>query len=238
MKKAAVSVLLCLCLLFSCAGSALGVDTSRDNCQIERLRYSVIATLKTNRYEAGRAVIIFFPGGMECNRIDSVLRFVRGYELYDEVEADIIAVSFKFNALKPRDWEQPAQDVMEYLKERYEPGHFPIIVDALSFGGYGGWYMAKILNENGMPVKELNMADACLPRHVSADQLRETALSGTQVNAWGCYSSANVSKETRSIIDTLEGEGIPNFRGVLIQCSHGQVLSKAIHEYGLHSECK
>ena len=175
MKKAAVSVLLCLCLLFSCAGSALGVDTSRDNCQIERLRYSVIATLKTNRYEAGRAVIIFFPGGMECNRIDSVLRFVRGYELYDEVEADIIAVSFKFNALKPRDWEQPAQDVMEYLKERYEPGHFPIIVDALSFGGYGGWYMAKILNENGMPVKELNMADACLPRYITEEWLRDLA---------------------------------------------------------------
>lgn len=232
-RRTAAAALACLLLSF-CPGAATGADTSRENCTAERLSHSNIMVLNTNEYTEGRPVIIFFPGGEECGNLGDVMRFIRGYRLYDDVEADMIAVAFRTKALRPKDWEKPAQDLMEYLRERYQKSPFPIIVDAVSFGGYGGCYLTQLFNENGMQVKELNLADACIPHSVTAEWLQELALSGTQVNAWGCYGSTNVSRETREIIEKLDGT--ERFRGELIRCSHGQVLSMAIHEFGLHAE--
>ena len=232
MKKA-FCALLCLVLL-AVHGAALGLDVSRENGQPERLKKSNIMTFKTNRYTEDRPLIIFFPGSKECSDLSGTMRFIRKYHLYDNVEADLIAVTIKTGGIRPRDWEAPSQDMLAYVQEKYGSLKPTIIVDAVSFGGYGGCYLAQLFSENGFPVKELNLADGTIPNSVTADWLRELAGSGIQVNVWGCYGSINVSREGRRIVEELEGT--ENFQGKLLKCSHGQVLHFAIWENGLHAE--
>lgn len=232
MRKA-VCALLCLALL-AVSGAAPALDVSRENGQPERLKKSNLMTFKTNAYTEDRPLIIFFPGSKECSDLAGAMRFIRNYHLYNDIEADLIVVTIKTGGIRPRDWEAPSRDVLDFVREKYGDKRPEIVVDAVSFGGYGGCYLTQLFNENGMQVKELNLADACIPHSVTAEWLQELALSGTQVNAWGCYGSTNVSRETREIIEKLDGT--ERFRGELIRCSHGQVLSMAIHEFGLHAE--
>ena len=226
-----------LCALLVCAVTcAAAVDTSKDNCASMRLRSCNIMELKTNAYTEGRPVIVFFPGGNECGDIGDTIRWVRRYRLYDELDVDLIAVSFRRQPLKSSDWKNPCDDLLAFLQEKYAVSPFSVIIDAVSLGGYGGCYLAQVLNENGIPVKELNMADACIPRYVTADWLRQLAGLGTQVNLWGCSGRTNVSAETRAFITELEGT--ENVSGVIVDASHGAVLHTAIYTHGLHGEYK
>ena len=231
--RSLTAFLLFACLLCACI-SAAALDPSRENCETQRLKSCNILTLKTSRYSADRPVIIFFPGGNECGEIGETIKWIRRYELYDSLEADLIAVSFRRSPLKPSDWKIPCEDLLAFLREKHAASPFPIIIDAVSLGGYGGCYLAQILNENGIPVKELNMADACIPRYITADWLTQLAAMGTRVNLWGCNAKTNVSAETRSLIAALDGT--ENIHGVIVDAGHGAVLHTAIYDHGLHSE--
>ena len=228
-----LSLLCVLCVLCMCASGALAVDVSSGNCERQSLGHCNITTLKTNQYAEGRPVIIFFPGSKECNSYQQVIRFIRNYHLYDDLEVDLIAVTLRGSGAWYRNWEGASRDLLDFLKDRYEASPFPVIVDAVSFGGYGGCWLTDHFRENGIPVQELNLADACGSYCISADWIRNIALAGTQVNVWGCNGTTTISKDTRSVIAQLEGtEG---FFGLVLDCSHGQVLSLAIHENGLHA---
>jgi hypothetical protein len=221
-------------LLICVFSGAAAADTSRDNCETQRLQSCNILTLKTNQYAGDRPVIIFFPGGNECGNIGDTAKWIRRYELYDHLDTDLVAVSFRRKPLKPSDWKNPCNDLLAFLKEKAADSPFPVIIDAVSLGGYGGCYLAQILNENGIPVKELNMADACLPRYITEEWLTQLAGLGTQVNLWGCGGKSNASIETRRLITALEGT--ENIRGVIVDAGHGAVLHTAIYEHGLHEE--
>ena len=235
MKKrliALLSLLACLCLLR--VDSASAADVSAGNCAREKLSRCNITTLLTNRYTEGRPVIIFFPGYDEATSNKNLINFIRNYHLYDDVEIDLVAVTLRGSTPWHRDWEPACRDLYDFLKDKYAASPFPIVVDSLSLGGYGGCWLTEYFRKNGIPVRELNLADACGSWCISADWLRELAAGGTRVNIWGCGGSLNISKDTRAIIAELEGT--ENIQCVTMASSHGAVLSNAIHEYGLHAE--
>ena len=223
--------LLCVLLLFS--SGALAADTSAANCERSKLSHCNITTLQSNQYTAGRPVVIFFPGSKECNSYENVIRFIRNYHLYDDMETDLIAVTLRGSGAWYRNWEAAGVDLYEFLKDKYDASPFPVIVDAVSFGGYGGCWLTEYFRENGIPVEELNLADACGSYCISVDWVRDLALAGTRVNLWGCTGTSSISRDTRSCIEQLEGTA--NLTGTVIECSHGQVLNRAIYEYGLHA---
>ena len=226
------ALLICLCLL--CTGTAFAVDTSAENCVRESLSRCNITTLRTNQYTAGRPVIIFFPGYYEANSNKNLISFIRNYHLYDDVEADLIAVTVRGGNPWYRSWEPACPDLYEFLKDKYAASPFPIIVDTVSLGGYGGCWFVDYFRKNGIPVQELNLADACGYWCMTADWLRELACAGTRVNIWGCNGSLNISVDTRAMIAELEGT--ENIHCVVMDSAHGAVLSNAIHKYGLHAE--
>lgn len=220
--------------LLGVLSGAQAADTSKGNCENRWLKSCTIMALKTNLYTPDRPVIIFMPGGNECGSITDTVRWLRRYQLYDQLDVDLIAVSFRRQPLKPSDWKNPCDDLLAFLKENAPDS--PVIIDAVSLAGYGGCYLAQILNENGIPVKELNMADACVRRYITEDWLRLLAGQGTQVNLWGCGGKTNVSVETRKLITALEGT--ENIQGVIVDADHGAVLHTAICSHGLHEEYK
>ena len=232
MRKA-VCALLCLALL-AVSGAAPALDVSRENGQPERLKKSNLMTFKTNAYTEDRPLIIFFPGSKECSDLAGAMRFIRNYHLYNDIEADLIVVTIKTGGIRPRDWEAPSRDVLDFVREKYGDKRPEIVVDAVSFGGYGGCFLAQLFGENGFPVRELNLADGTIPNSVTGDWIRALAASGIRVNLWGCYGHINVSREGRRLAEELEGT--ENFRATLLKCSHGQVLHFAIWENGLHAE--
>ena len=237
-KKATVrvfSLLLCgLLLLSAFTGTARAADLSKQNCEFECLRHCNIMTLKTNQYTEGRPVIIFFPGKLECSKIVNTANWIRKYQLYDHLNADVIAAAFRSDPLKPQDWKGPAEDLLNYLLEKHEASPFTVAVDAVSASGYGGCYLAQLFNENGITVTELSLADAVIPNYVTAEWITQIAAMGTRVSLWGCQAKGNMSEEARRLIAELDGT--ENVRGVVLDTPHGQVLHDAIYEYGLHAE--
>ena len=225
--------LVCLCLLL-CAGSAFAADLSGGNCVREKLGHCNITTLATNQYAAGRPLVIFFPGSQECNSYQKVINFIRNHHLYDHLEIDLIAVTLRGSGFWYKNWEGASRDIFEYIREKYEASPFPVVVDAVSFGGYGGCWLTDYFRENGISVQELNLADACGSYCISVDWVRDIALSGTKVNVWGCTGTTTISKDTRNVIEQLSGT--ENFFGQVLDCRHGQVLGIAINENGLHAE--
>ena len=222
-----------LCLLLACAVTAApAADTSRENCETLRLASCNLLALKTNQYAEGRPVIVFLPGGNECGDLTLAARWLRRYELYDRLDADVVAAAFRRQPLKPSDWKNPCNDLLAFLREKAAGSPFPVLIDAVSLSGYGGCYLAQILCENGFPEVELNLADACIPRYVTAEWLTRLAEQGVRVNLWGCDGKANVSAETRRLIEELEGT--ENIRGVIVNAGHGAVLHSAIYDHGLH----
>jgi len=229
------------CLIVFGASTALAVDTSKDNCHTEVFRSCRITTLNTNQYTGNRPLIIFFPGSNECDNAQKTIGFIRKYELYDGIEADLIAVSIKTECGgNHHDWEGVSRDVLEFIKDKYyslcDDEKFPIIVDAVSFGGYGGCYLTQLFMENGLFVDELNLADACGAYCIKASWVQELAEAGTKVNVFACTGSGKISQETRAIIAALDGSR--NFYGATFYTSHGKVLQYAIYNDGLHSEYK
>lgn len=234
-RRGPAALLLLACLIFCLhTGSAFAADLSAGNCVREKLGHCNITALATNRYSEGRPLIIFFPGSQECNSYQSVIRFIRNYHLYDSLDIDLIAVTLRGSGFWYKNWEGASMDLYEYIREKYEASPFPVLIDAVSFGGYGGCFLADYLRENGIPVQELNLADACGSYCISPDWIRDIALSGTRVNVFGCTGTATVSKDTRAVIEQLDGT--ENFSGLVLECRHGQVLSLAIHDHGLHAE--
>ena len=228
-----MGLVLC-CVLLALLTAAQAVEVSKKTWEFEFLRHGNIMTLKTNRYTADRPVIIFFPGTLESDSIVSTARWIQSYGLYDDLEADVIAACFRSKPLKPNDWEGPVNDLLAYLKEKHEAAPFPVVCDAVSASGYGGCYLVQLFGENGIPVKELNLADACIPRYVNEDWIRELAAKGTQINIWGCNGTGNLSAEARRLIGVLEGT--ENVGGAVLDTTHGKVLRQAIDEYGVHAE--
>ncbi|MBR6165615.1 MAG: hypothetical protein IKQ45_06805 [Clostridia bacterium] len=232
--KGLIFFLCCLSLMILRADCAAAVDLSPENCREEHLSHSDMIALNSNQYHQERPIIIFFPGSAECSRPDAVMRFVRDYHLYDDLHADFLAVAIRTKGSRPEEWEEPAGDLLAFLAEKYETEPFDIIVDAVSFGGCGACCLTQLLQDHEIPVRELNLADACVSSCVTADWIDQLALGGTRVNLWGCYENTRISKATRMTIEALQDR--ENVQGQLFSCTHGQVLAVAVHDFGLHQE--
>lgn len=220
-----------LCLLLTTG--AMAADTAFNHCEVIAMPNSHIAVSESNDWDTARPVIVFFPGTAECTSIQETMAFVNKYGLYDNLDVNFLAACFRKGGFDDKGWKKISQDVLDYLKPLYEEKPFPIIVDGVSFGGYAASYMAQLFEDNGIPVTEINLADGCVPFLVDAEWLKELAGKGVHVNVWGCYTTAEISKRTRNVIETLDG--IENFYGALVEANHAQVLDRAIREQGLHS---
>ena len=233
MKKALLSIMIML-VCVSLLSGALAVDYAYDDCEILRLPGCNLAAAKTNDWSAAKPVIVFFPGTRECASVRSTLLFIGKYHLYDDMDVNFLAASFKRGGPSAKGWRQIAQDVADYLTPLYKEKPFPIIVDGVSYGGYPACIIADLLRDNGITVTEINLADGCMPNLSDADWLRSISAGGVRVNLWGCKGCSKVSKIGRDLISQLEGTR--NFFGVIVNGTHGQVLDRAIHEHGLHAE--
>lgn len=233
MKKALISIMIML-VCISLLSGALAVNYAYDNCEILRLPHSILAAANSNDWSQSKPVIVFFPGTKECASVGKTLGFIGKYHLYDDMDVNFLAASFKRGGPTARGWRQIAQDVADYLTPLYREKPFPIIVDGVSYGGYPACIVADLLRDNGITVTEINLADGCMPNLSDADWLRNIAAGGVRVNLWGCKGCSKVSKKGREIIGQLEGT--ENFYGLIVNGTHGQVLDRAIHEHGLHAE--
>ena len=232
--RSLAALFLCLCLLALCTVDAFAVDLSGKNTVQTKMSGCFITELKSNLYAADRPVVIFFSGSRECFSSYDTLTFIRSLEIFSDLDVDILFITLPKANLRFKLWEKADQDVCDFLKDKYEAAHFPIIIDAASFGGYGGCFLTDLLCENGIPVQELNLADACNSNCVYADWVRNIALAGTKVNIWGTDSEFNISKNTCKVIEELEGA--ENVSSMVLECYHGRALYTAIHEHGLHSD--
>ena len=234
MCKVVALILVILVITFA-SNVACGQDFEEKN--IVQLDTCTLAVLETNEYYGSRPLMIFFPGSGECNSINSAVKWLESYHIYDDIDCDIIVVTKRSAGCEYRDWEPVAMEVLEYLEPYYsvlsDDDLFPIIIDAVSFGGYGGVFFSELAMENGVFVDELNLADA-VSFPLTVERIQDLTLSGTFVNAWACNGGSDISKRTRNVIDELLGSR--NFFGTTIYTSHGAVLSKAVEEEGLHSE--
>lgn len=228
-----LSLLLCLCLLSLCTGTAFAVDLSRKTAVLNKMPHCTITGFESNRYIPDRPVIIFFLGSQECFSWLNGLTFIRDQKIFEDLDVDVLFLTMPKAELWYKLWEAADEDLYDFLRDKYEAAHFPIILDCVSFGGYGGCYLADLLRENGITVQELNLADACNSNCVYADQVQNIALAGTRVNIWGTKGSQNISKNTREVIEELDGT--ENVRTVILDCRHAKALTMAINEYGLHS---
>ena len=232
--RSLVSLLLCLCILFACTGTAFAVDTSRRSTVLHKMSHCTVTGFQSNLYAEGRPLIIFFLGSQECFSWYNSIHFIQDQKIFDELDVDLLFVNLPKADLWFRLWEAADREVCDFLKEKYEAAQFPIIIDSVSFGGYGGCFLAGLLHENGIPVQELNLADACNSNCVYADTVRDIAATGTKVNIFGSTAVNNISKNTRAVIEELEGT--ENVTGTVFKCRHAKVLNKAITEQGLHDD--
>jgi len=232
--RSLVALTLCLCLLMTCTGNAFAVEISRKTCVLHKMSHCTVTGFKDNRYAEGRPLIIFFLGSQECFSWLNSLTFIRDQKIFGELDADLLFVTLPKAELWYRLWEAADREVCDFLMEKLAGAQFPIIVDAVSFGGYGGCFLTGLLRENGITVQELNLADACNSNCVYADTVRDIALGGTKVNIFGSTASNNISKNTRTVIEELEGT--ENVTTMVFQCRHAKVLNKAITELGLHGD--
>lgn len=232
--RSLVVLSLCLCLLVLCTGAAFAADLSGKNTVQTKMSGCIITVLQSNLYAADRPVIIFFAGSRDCFSSYNTLTFMQDQEIYNVLDVDILFITLPKSSLRYTLWEKADQDVCDFLKDKYAAAHFPIIIDAVSFGGYGGCFLTDLLRENGIPVQELNLADACNSNCVYSDWIRNIALAGTKVNIWGTDSLFNISKNTCKVIEELEGT--ENVSSMVLECYHGRALYTAIHEHGLHSD--
>lgn len=232
--RSLAALFLCLCLLVLCTGTAFAVDLSNKNTVQTKMPGCTVTGLQSNLYAADRPVIIFFAGSRECFSAYNTLAFIRSMEIFNDLEVDILFITLPKANLWYKLWEKADRSLCDFLKDKYEAAHFPIIIDATSFGGYGGCFLTDLLRENGIPVQELNLADACNSNCVYADWIRDIALAGTKVNIWGTDSEFNISKNTCKVIEELEGT--ENISSMVLECRHGKTLYYAIHEHGLHSD--
>ena len=219
-----------LCFLFTC-NNALAAEIARGQVSTINLQKSKIIVSKTNQYTPNRPILIFFPGAGQCTDTQEALNWVRYNHLYDDLDVDVIICQFSSK------WERSAEDLYDFLYPYQnaidDDEELTIIIDAFSFGGYGGCCAALYLSQMGMQVKELNIADGCRPEYVNANLLQRILDVGVKLNIYGRRSSGEPSKTTCKMIDAMNGaEG---FYGEVLDTSHAGVLKLAIQR-GLHSE--
>lgn len=228
-----LSAFLCLCLLLVCTGTAFAADLSRESCILNKQKHCTITSFQTNQYAEGRPLIVFLLGSKESFYWLDAINFIRSLQIFDEADVDIIFVTLPKSELRYTLWDKACEDVCGFISERYTAAQFPVIIDSVSFGGYGGCLLTDLLLDRDIPVQELNLADACNSNCVHADWILDIALAGTKVNIWGTTATNNISVNTRQVIEELEGE--ENIFGIVLECRHGNALSRAISEHGLHS---
>ena len=239
MKKLGIIRLVILVVIMTILGSssAFAVDTSKENTVVVQLEHCKIAYLCSNQYYGSRPLIIFIPGSNECTSIQKTVNWIRSYELYDDLDCDVIAFAMNSSSIWYRDWEDACEDVIAFISpycmRLTDDEQFPIIIDAVSFGGYGGVYFVTCGKVNGIFVDELNLADAC-GVGMDAELVREAITLGTHVNIFASSGSGDISRKTRNV--TSELYGMPNFYGIDFPSPHGAVLHNAIFEHDLHSE--
>ena len=228
-----ISFLLCLCLLLLCTGTAFAADLSRNSAVQNKMKHCIITSFQTNRYADGRPLIVLLLGSKESFYWLDAIEFIRNQEIFGELDVDILFVTLPKSELRYTLWNTACEDVRSFIIDQAGTAVFPVIIDAASFGGYGGCLLTDLLQESDITVQELNLADACNSNCVHADWIREIAASGTQVNIWGTTAVNNISQNTREVIEELDGT--ENVFGTVLDCKHGNALYTAIHEYGLHA---
>lgn len=214
--------------------SAAAVDTSYEQFDVMTMPNCHLAAARSNDWASDKPVIIFFPGTAECTSIRSTIGFINKYGLYDRLDVNLLTACFRKGAFDDKGWKKIAQDVVDYLKPKYDEKPFRIIVDGVSFGGYPACVIAQLLMDNGMRDVEINLADGCVPYLIKTDWIKQLAASGVRVNLWGSIACSKISEKTRNMIKELEDE--ENVYGLTVTANHVQVLDKAIREHGLHSE--
>ena len=235
MKKI-FTLVLAIGILAACfAPGAFAADVSYSNWRTDARYYTGIMSLKTNAYSAERPLVIMLPGVGEFADVTEAARWIRNYHLYDEVDVDVLTAAFWYEPFKITEWDKLSAELTEFLLSKLdESSPFTVIIDSVSYSGYCGCYLAKMLTENGIKVAELNLADAVVPEHVTADMVRELAAAGIRVNIWGSDAAGEMHEAGRALIEELEGT--ENVTGVVLDVWHGEILSSAIHDQGLHSE--
>lgn len=232
MKKAMIILLVMIAAVFNSPAYAL--DISTNNYEIINKDFCAIAAVSTNDYNTNKPLVVFFPGSQETGSIRKTMTFVKKYKLYNKLDINLIAVAFQNGSEYYKDWEPAAEELADFLAEITKDKNIPILLDAVSLGGYGAYVTARLLEAKGVDVSEVNLADACLPHLITGLQIQEMLDNGIHVNVYGCGATSRTSKNTRSIIK--EFADVNDFNGDVLASSHGGVLSVAIHNSGLHSE--
>ena len=214
--------------------NAAAVDTSYEQFDVMAMPNCHLAAARSNDWTSGKPVIVFFPGTAECTSIRLTIAFINKYGLYNNLDVNLLTACFRKGGFDDKGWKKITQDVVDYLKPKYDEKPFRIIVDGVSFGGYPACYMAELLLNNGIQDVEINLADGCVPYLIKTDWIRRLAAGGIRVNLWGSVACSEISEKTRNMIKELAEE--ENVYGLTVKANHVQVLDKAIREHGLHSE--
>ena len=221
-------------LILATVSTSLAIDTLYRNGSVKTGKYFRVFTPDTNDWMNGKPLILFFATGEQRN-LDSVLAFVNKYHLYDELDINLMCVSFAGN-YSQKGWENVAEELAEYLKQEWEKHPFPIIIDCAGNGAYGGCCMAQALSDRGMNPAELNLGDGADPKLVTSSWIRQIAEHGVRVNL--CASGASTTSQSvhsRELIGELSGT--ENFHGeVLENVRPVEVLWRMIRDGGLHAE--
>ena len=221
----------CLCI----APEASAADVSYSNWRTDAKFYSGIMSLKTNTYNADRPLIILLPGVGEFSDVREAAKWIRNYHLYDDLDVDVATAAFWYEPFRISEWVKLSAEMLEFLQEkRDESSPFKVIIDAVSYSGYCGCFLAQLLTENGFQVEELNLADAIIPNQMSTDWLREIAAQGIRINIWASNRDGEMHEAGRAALEELQGT--ENIGGLVMDVWHGEILSSAIHDHGLHSE--
>lgn len=233
MKKAAL-ILMVIVLVMTALSPAFAIDTLTRSGKKKMVKHFRMFTPDSNDLANGKPLVVFFASSRQTT-LDSTVQLVNKYGLYDELDVNLLCVSFA-KTFQLAGWADVAKDLAEYLEEEYGKHPFDILIDCVGNGGYGGCCLAQELKSRGITAKELNLGDGADGKWVTVEQIRKIAGNGTRVNLYASSSdTAEASAYSRKAIRELKGT--KRFSGKVIgDVKHPEVLWKAISDYGLHSE--
>ena len=234
MKKLAF-IMTIIILILSTFSTVFAVDTSWGNGTTKTIGHVRIFSLISNDLSNGRPLVVFFATDEESSDIYEVVHLVNKYHTYDDLDINLMCVAFR-ETLTMKGWAKIGEELADYLKQEYDNQPFEIILDCASNGSYGGCCLAQELQKRGIVPKELNIGNGIMSKLITPDWLKEIAGAGTQVNVYASSTNADSkSPASRKVIEELSGT--ENFYGEIIgKYKHIEVLARAIHDNGLHSE--
>lgn len=208
----------------------------------------LICVAKTNDWTENRPVIIFFSGTGTCNNIGAIISNLAKKGYYNGLDANFVIGAFKSG--KEFDvngyTKTITQEVVDYIAQFYDKDHpFDIVVEGVSFGGMPAFSIIERFKKAGMQVTEVNLFDGLVYNKKSAQNrvLQDAVDSGAQINAWisstmkgeaqvpiGCDASLNGFEFTPIY------SKYPNYKGVMVNAGHCEVIDRAYFDEGLHSE--